>query len=175
VLKKDVTEMVPKIMKEKYDDIAELIVKFCDERLKSEEYKETSLKLCEKLSAKRPSPLLSGKVNTWAASIVHAIGYVNFLHDKSQDVYISPADLADWFGLAATTVSSKSKDIRTLMKINRLDPKWTLRSKMDSNPMAWLVSFNGVPLDARSLPLEVQKEAFRKGLIPYVPSQEQKP
>ena len=37
--------------------------------------------------------------------------------------------------------------------------------------MAWMISVNGFIVDARRLKREVQEEAFRKGLIPYVPGE----
>jgi hypothetical protein len=39
--------------------------------------------------------------------------------------------------------------------------------------MAWLISVNGFIVDARTMPPEVQAEAYRKGLIPYMPAQSQ--
>ncbi|QEK12057.1 hypothetical protein FQB35_06540 [Crassaminicella thermophila] len=59
-----------------------LIEKFCDENL-NEEYKEMSLKLCEKLNKMNPSPLLKGRSKSLACGIVHAIGFVNFLFDST--------------------------------------------------------------------------------------------
>ena len=35
--------------------------------------------------------------------------------------------------------------------------------------MAWNVMLNGFIVDARSLPRPLQEEAYRKGLIPYLP------
>jgi len=78
---------VPKNMQEKYNEIAQPIIQFCDEKL-SDEYKKLSLALCEKLCRKRPSPLLSGKAQVWACAIVYTIGYVNFIFDKSQPIHI---------------------------------------------------------------------------------------
>jgi hypothetical protein len=37
--------------------------------------------------------------------------------------------------------------------------------------MAWMISVNGFVLDARHLRREAQEEAYRKGLIPYVPGE----
>jgi hypothetical protein len=34
---------------------------------------------------------------------------------------------------------------------------------------AWFIEVNGMLLDARDLPLEIQVEAYLKGIIPYVP------
>jgi hypothetical protein len=35
--------------------------------------------------------------------------------------------------------------------------------------MSWLISVNGLIIDARQAPRAVQVEALRKGLIPYLP------
>ena len=35
--------------------------------------------------------------------------------------------------------------------------------------MAWMIMVNGLIVDARYLPREIQEVACRKGLIPYVP------
>ncbi|WP_153304596.1 hypothetical protein [Desulfonatronum thiodismutans] len=39
-----------------------------------------------------------------------------------------------------------------------------------SNPLAWMITVNGLLVDARDIPLEVQKIASAKGLIPNIPS-----
>jgi len=66
-------------------------------------------------------------------------------------------------------MQAKSKQIRDLLNIDLMDPDWTLPSKMDSNPMAWMIQVNGLIIDARHAPRWVQEEAFNKGLIPYIP------
>jgi hypothetical protein len=35
--------------------------------------------------------------------------------------------------------------------------------------MVWMIQVNGFMVDARSLEREIQEEALRKGLIPYIP------
>jgi hypothetical protein len=51
----------------------------------------------------------------------------------------------------------------------QLDPEWTLRSRMDDNPLAWFLIIDGIPVDARDLPRPMQEELARAGFIPYVP------
>ncbi len=53
----------------------------------------------------------------------------------------------------------------------QLDSNWTLASKLDNNPMAWLVSVNGMIVDIRTMPREAQEIALEKGLIPYMPDE----
>lgn len=74
-----------------------LIDQFCKEHL-NEEYGTLCRKLAEKLSRKRPSPLLHGSPNAWASGIVRAVGGVNFLHDKSQTPYMRSTDIDHYLG-----------------------------------------------------------------------------
>jgi len=71
--------------------------------------------------------------------------------------------------LSKSTVGTKSKQIKDIMNIGVFDPDWTLPSKIDENPVAWMVSIDGFIMDARALPRPLQEEAYRKGLIPYLP------
>lgn len=160
---------IPKAMQEKYNEIAPLITKYADENL-SEEYKELCLKALEKLCRKRPSPLLKGRPNTWAAGIVHAIGAANFLFDRSQPIHTTAKELAEAFGCSSSTAGNKASQIRKWLKADYFSCEWTLPSQQGSNSLLWWVQINGVPVDARMLPRALQEECFAKGLIPYVPA-----
>lgn len=83
---------------------------------------------------------------------------------------MSSRDLSEWFGLSQNTVCGKSKAIRDMFKIMQMDPQWTLHSRMDRNPMVWMIMVNGFIMDARSAPYEIQEQAYRAGIIPYIPS-----
>jgi hypothetical protein len=52
---------------------------------------------------------------------------------------------------------------------NRSHPTYLTSSKFDSNPLIWTLTVNGMIVDVRHLPIEVQEVAYRKGLIPNVP------
>ena len=78
-------------------------------------------------------------------------------------------ELYAWFGVASSTGGNKAKQIRDLMRISRFDSKWMLPSMIEKSALVWMVSVNGLIMDARSLPFPLQEEAYRKGLIPYVP------
>ena len=162
------SETVPAAMKERYAEIAALTDAFCTEHL-NDEYAQTSRWLLAALARKRPSPLLSGKAVGWAAGVVHTVGRVNFLFDRTQTPHMRADELAAKFGVGKSTGANKSKEICDLLKIGVMDPAWTLPSRLEHNTMAWMVMVNGLILDARTLPRPMQEEAFRKGLIPYVP------
>ena len=91
-------EKVPKKMQEKYDAIVTLTDEVCKEYL-DEEYAQLARQATAALCRKRPSPLLSGRVSSWACGIVYALGFVNFLFDKTQDPHMSAADLCAAFGV----------------------------------------------------------------------------
>ncbi len=153
--------------------IAGLVDAFCKEHLNAE-YADLCRKLTEKLARKRPSPLLSGKPNTWACGIVRTIGWVNFLDDKSQTPHMKMTSIDKAFGVGESTGQGKAMLIRRMFKITPLDPAWSLRSRIEQNPMAWMIQVSGFLVDARFLKREIQEEALRKGLIPYIPERPQR-
>jgi len=161
---------IPKEMQGKYDEIAVMIVEFCDKKL-SDDYKRLCLGLLEKLCRKRPSPLLSGRANTWAAGIVYAIGSNNFIFDKTQKIHYTSNELAAPFGVSSSTASAKAAEIRKMFKIDFFHPEWLLQEHIESNPMIWMVQVNGFIVDIRDMPLEVQEQAFAMGIIPYIPGE----
>jgi hypothetical protein len=65
-----------------------------------------------------------------------------------------------------------TKAIRDLLRIRQFDFRWMLRRRIEESSMAWMVQIGGFIVDARRLKREVQEEAFRKGLIPYVPGEQ---
>lgn len=163
-------------LKEEKDEslavIVGLIDQFCRDHL-NEEYAGLCRKLAEKLARKRPSPLVSGKPTTWACGIVRTIGWVNYLDDRSQTPHMKLTAIDKAFGVGESTGQGKSMLIRKALKIRPMDPEWSLRSRMDRNPTAWMIQVNGFLVDARFLKREIQEEALRKGLIPYIPERPQ--
>ena len=162
------TYSVPKKMQATYQAIVDLTDAFCQAHL-NEEYADLCRKLTATLSRKRPSPLQTGRVKSWAAGVVYTIARVNFLFDKSQTPHLSAGELCKLIGVSQGTASAKSTEIMDRLEIIQLHPDWTLPSRMDSNPLAWMISVNGFITDARYESREIQEEAFRLGLIPYLP------
>ncbi len=161
-------ESVPQQMRAVFDAVVALTDPFCTEQLNAE-YAEVCRRLAAALARKRPSPLLSGSVRTWACAIVYTAGSLNFLWDRSQTPYMSASDLAAEFGIATSTAGNKSKAVRDALKIKQYDWHWALPSKLDSYPLAWMIQVDGFLVDARRMPREIQEEAFDRGFIPYLP------
>jgi hypothetical protein len=128
-------------------------------------------KLAGALARKRPSPLTRGKPESWASGIVRVVGWVNFLADPTQPHHMKMSDIDEKLGVSQATGSARSRAIRELRKVRRFDPEWTLPSRLDENPLAWLIQVNGLMEDARWVPRAIQEEAYRRGLIPYIPGE----
>ena len=159
---------VPKQMQATYDAIVSLTDQVCKEHL-NDEYAAMCRQLAATLARKRPSPLSRGRTDAWACGIAYTIGMVNFLFDKSQKPYLRADELCRLFRVSPGTGSGKSQMIRKMFDIMQFDPRWTLPSMMDRNPLIWMLSVNGYIMDIRYAPRGAQEEAFRLGLIPYIP------
>jgi hypothetical protein len=149
--------------------IIELTDAFCLNHL-NEEYRE----LCEDLvwaAYEERLPFEKGRPAGWASGIVHAIGFVNFLHDPNTLPYMTSTQLAEGFGVSQQTMQTKSKIIRDTFDMIQFDPNWCLPSLLGENPLAWMLGVDGFLMDARDAPLEFQQEAYRLGLIPYIPGE----
>ena len=164
---------VPEQMQSTFEVITSLTDAFCKEHL-NEEYAQLAHQATATLCRKRPSPLVSGRANTWACGILYALGFVNFLFDKSQEPYLSASELCEGLGVSKSTGAAKSRIIRDALNLMQLDPNWCLPSLLDHNPLAWMISVNGFMVDARVLPREYQEVAYEKGLIPYLPELKEK-
>ena len=160
---------IPKKMQPTYDAIWAYLGPFCDECL-NEEFEPPLVRALEKLCRKRPSPLLSGRPQTWAAGIAYAIYRDNWVLDRSRSFHMSAAELADYFGVAKSTAANKASQISKMLKIDHFNPEWRCASQLGRDPLVWLVSIDGLVVDARHLPPELQVEAAARGLIPYAPA-----
>jgi Domain of unknown function (DUF6398) len=159
---------IPVAMRPAAEQVIALTDAVCADLL-DEEYAGLARHMVAKLARKRPSPLQSGRATTWAGGVIWALGQVNFLFDRSSEPYVTHDDLADAFGLSKSTLSQKAKQVRDILQMTWGKPEFLRAEQVDSSPMIWFIEVNGMALDARQLPLEIQVEAYLKGIIPYVP------
>src|SRR5262245_3006683 len=113
------------VMAAKFAAVTALTDAFCGRHL-NDEYRELIQRLVDTLARKRPSPLLSGKENVWAAVAVHAIGRTNFLDDSSQSPHCKSKVIFEFLGAGESTVIGKSKRIREALGMGPLSSEWTL-------------------------------------------------
>ncbi len=163
------SERIPKQVKPRYLEVVGLTDAVCHKYL-NEEYAQMARKLAARLARKRPSPLLRGRPEIWACGIVYAIGTVNFLFDKSFEPYLSAKELCDAFGVSKSSGANKASQIRKMFGMYQMAPQWTLPSLQESNPLIWMLKVNGMIVDIRYMPREMQEIAYEKGLIPYIPA-----
>lgn len=168
--RRPVSKATPSGKDELLQKLLPMINAFCQEHL-NEEYAVLCGKLAEKLARVRSSPLVRGRLETWACGIIRTIGWVNFLDDRSGSPHMKLTAIDKAFGVAESTGQGKAKAIRSLLKIHQFDHKWTLPSRWESTIAIWLLrTQTGYMVDIREEPIEQQRAAFRQGLIPYVPA-----
>jgi hypothetical protein len=172
------SETVPAAMRPAYDAIVAQLNPFCAQHL-NDEYATLCRELTAALARKRPSPFARGKPEIWACGIVYALGAVNFLFDKSQTPHMRADELCAAFGVSQGRGAHKARLIRDTLAPARsagvfgmfqFDPRWCLPSVVGGNPLVWMLEVNGLIMDVRRAPREVQTVAFAKGLIPYIPA-----
>jgi hypothetical protein len=134
-----------------------------------EEYADLARRAVAKLARKRPSPLAGGRKATWAAGIVYALGQVNFVFDPSSEPCVTADQLSEAFGVAKSTMGSKAKQVRDLLRISPFSLEFQRADVIEWNPLVWIIEVNGFPVDARHVGLDIQAEAYQRGLIPYIP------
>ena len=121
------------IIEEKTNTLIEMTAKFCDEYL-DEDYKQLCEKLIKKMSRKRDVPFLYGRLDIWAAAIIHALGSINFLFDRSFEPYVSGEGISNYFGTSKSTVSQKAKGISDMFKMRYWDNEFSTMHMIENKP-----------------------------------------
>ena len=160
---------VPKAMQATFNAVITLTDAFCRDHL-NEEYRDLARAMAAALCRKRPSPLTSGQPRSWACGIVYTLGQINFLSEKTRQPYMAMADVCAAFSVGQSTASAKARLISDALRTHGMDPNWMLQSLVGRNPLVWMIQVNGLLVDLREMPREVQMIAYAKGLIPYVPA-----
>ena len=143
---------VPAPLRPRYEEISALIEAFCHASL-NDEYLELCQEMAAVLSRKRPSPLSTGRANSWACAITFAVGRINFLFDRTQTPSMSQDDLCGYFGIGKSTAAAKALTILKTLKTMEMDPRWTVNIRLADNPLVWMVELdNGLIFDVRHLP-----------------------
>ncbi len=137
----------------------------CEEKL-DDEYRDLCCGLVDRLARKRPSPIARGRPEIWAAGVIYTVGSLNFLFDRSQQLNLTSDELADCLDVAKSTMANKAALIRKILGLRWFEPDLTRGEMLERHPMAWLVELDGLVVDARRLPAELQDEARKRGLIP---------
>ena len=84
---------------------------------------------------------------------------------------MTATELTAPFGVSPSTVGNKAAEIKKMFKINFFSAEWVLPELIENNPMIWMAEVNGLIVDIRHMPLEIQQQAFEEGIIPYIPGE----
>lgn len=128
--------------KQKEEQLIEMVSSFCDEFL-NEEYKQLCVKLVEKLGRKHNVPFKRGKLENWASGIIYAIAQINFLFDKSQELFTSPDEICDYFNTKKSTASNKARDIRDMFNMGHFDEEFSAKAILDGAPKLYIDEKSG--------------------------------
>lgn len=164
----ELLEEIPVDYADRFMALVNLIDAFCEAHL-NDEYNT----LCRELAAEaceEELPLFTGKPEGWAAGIVYAIGKVNFLTDHDQSPHMTSKDIAKGMGVSVSTMQGKYRIIWDELDLMQMHPDWSLPSRLDDNPLVWMLQVNGFIMDIRRAPREAQVAAYEAGLIPYIPA-----
>src|SRR5574339_107918 len=112
---------VPESLQAVYDEITNSSDAFCREYL-NEEYADLARKMAATLARKRPSPLVNGRADSWAAGILYTLGQVNFLFDKSQSPHMRADELCKRIGVSQQTAGGRAQKIREMLDIFQMHP-----------------------------------------------------
>lgn len=158
---------MPVAVRPVFEEVAGIADAFCREHLDGE-YTHLSVALTAKLARKPPSPLLRGDRRIWASAVIYALGRVNFLSDPSQIPHLPTEQLARLLGVKQATMAAKGRVAMDLFGLDHFDTEFCLPSRLASHPTPWLITFDGLLYDARTLPIQIQAELARRRLIPGI-------
>lgn len=115
---------------------------FCNAHI-NEEYIHLCEKLIHKMARKRNMPFANGRIQIWAAAVIHAIGTINFLFDEKSKPYASLDDICDYFEVSKSTTSQKSKLIRDMFRLSHWNPEFSTQKMLKDNPYSNLAMISG--------------------------------
>jgi len=148
--------MTKEEIKNKEKKLLELTGSFCAQEL-DDDYCRLCEKLILKLGRKRDVPFKSGKIEIWAAAVIHAIGSINFLFDKSFEPYVTAEQISEYFGTKKSTVSNKARQIKDMFKMGYYDSNFSTQYMAGNNPFNDMVMVNGLIVPLSSIPEDLQE------------------
>lgn len=158
---------LPNVVRAQAEAVLSLVDSFCQRYLDAE-YKRLCRKLIEKLARKRPSPLARGDAKIWAGGAIYVVGRQNFLFDPSMRPHMTVEQISKGVGVPKSTLGNKAALICRTLRITRLTYDYHRREMLAQDPLPWMIEVNGILMDARQAPPEVQAELRRRGIIPDV-------
>ena len=92
------------------------------------------------------------------------------MFDPASEPCVTADELSEVFGVAKSTMGSKARQVRDLLRFSPFSPEFQRADVVAQNPLMWIIEVNGLAVNARHVPVDIQFEAFERGFIPYVPA-----
>ncbi len=162
------TTQVPPPLSDCYNRITALTDRVCAERLTAEFAKMARELALELVRSK--APLDRGKAEGWAAGILYGLASANFLWDPSLEPHMRTDELAAGVGVSTATLYKRGREVRDLLDLADMDPRWCVDSRLADNPLVWFVKVGDMIVDLRAASREIQAAAYEEGLIPFIPA-----
>ena len=112
---------------------------------------------------------MSGKIEIWSAAVIHALGTIDFLFDKSFDPYTTVDEINVFFGTNKSSTGQKSKVIRDLLNLGYFDSEFSTQRAKQNNPFDKLTMVNGFFVFKDSLAKAPPQASLLKVIPPKVP------
>ncbi|MEI8202549.1 MAG: DUF6398 domain-containing protein [Bacteroidota bacterium] len=116
------------------NQIIEALEPFCTQKL-DDDYFQLCILLLDKLGKVQDKPLMSGRIEIWAVAILHALGTINFLFDKTFEPYVSIDELNKFYGTSKSTTSNKSRLIRDAFDMDSFNDEYLTDYMLDNHPL----------------------------------------
>ncbi len=155
-------------MVDKARDLSDWTDIFCVECLNID-YAKISRKMIKAVCELNPSPVAKGWARTWGAAIVYALGELNGLFDPDSTPHMEPDRLCELAGVSANTTPNRARKLIKALDAAPGDPRFALPEVLEHSARAWTILVDGVPVDARRAPKNIQEQALQMDLIPHLP------
>lgn len=127
----------------KQQQLITLTAAFCKEHL-DQEYAELAAKLIDRLSQQQPVLFASGRIQIWAAAVIHALCQINGGFEAGQPTHSKPDIIASYFGAAKGTITVKAKEIRDTLNLSRWgDEEFATSYMREHNPIKQMQALLG--------------------------------
>ena len=146
-------------IKAKEKQLLDMVEAFSKKHINTE-YAKISSSLVKKMGRKHEVPFKRGKIEIWASAVIHAVGQINFLFDKSFEPYLTPDEICDYFGTKKSTVSDKARKIRDMFNMGHYDKEFSTKHMEDQNPFNNMVVTDDGLIVPKSMLFEEDDEEF---------------
>lgn len=111
--------------------IKEIIIDFSKENL-SEEYKQKSIEILDRLEEANEEILTTSRTDIWAASILNIVLDMNGVFNKKHPMYMTKKDFSQKIGVSAGTIKNKADAVKENLNIIENDERVIISSIQES-------------------------------------------